>query len=464
MSKGRIVKRLSIGCLGFLCVLVVLFLVIVGPWPTSEDSQFREAAYYQNTWKRIDQAAEESLLTRSPSRLLASWACIDMTPEVGVPLAGYGARKDGKNSTGVRDRLHVRALSLSDGKDTVVIIGSDMLIIPPNVADAVREAVGRETPLTANDLLFNASHTHCGPGGFGPGIAAYVTGGKYDPELPVFLAERFTDAVLKAYRSMEAASIAFSRLQATEYIRNRAREAPVDDELDYLVVRQEDGDECFVVRFSAHPTIFGSRMMEFSAEFPGALMRALQERSGASAIYLGGSLGSCSPRAPEGPDDSARVDAMGKALAELVLSDRENLVFQDALDITSVGVPVDMPSLQIRPIPGRPNLRLSPAIVKLIGIPQEGWFQAVRLGNTYLVGSPCDFSGEISLAWKSWARSKGIDVWPLSFSGTYCGYFSPDKYYNETPLGYETGMMSWYGPHIEGYFTDLTEHAVDVLS
>ena len=45
-------------------------------------------------------------------------------------------------------------MALSDGKDTVVLIGSDMLIIPPNISQMVRERVGEKTPLT--DLMQEA--------------------------------------------------------------------------------------------------------------------------------------------------------------------------------------------------------------------------------------------------------------------------------------------------------------------
>jgi hypothetical protein len=66
--------------------------------------------------------------------------------------------------------------------------------------------------------------------------------------------------------------------------------------------------------------------------------------------------------------------------------------------------------------------------------------------------------------WKAWAEAQGLDLWTLSFCSTYCGYFSPDKYYMETPLDYETGMMSWFGPNVEAYFTELFHEMVARLS
>ncbi len=61
----------------------------------------------------------------------------------------------------------------------------------------------------------------------------------------------------------------------------------------------------------------------------------------------------------------------------------------------------------------------------------------------------------------------GATLLPLSFSGTYLGYISPDAYYDElydnTSLAYETGIMSWAGPGQERFFTGLAYAAIDEL-
>ena len=91
--------------------------------------------------------------------------------------------------------------------------------------------------------------------------------------------------------------------------------------------------------------------------------------------------------------------------------------------------------------------------------------QAVRIGDLLFIGTPGDFSGEISVAWRKWAAQEKYDLWVTSFCGSYAGYISPDKYYDEITnkegsLAYETGLMSWCGPNQEAYFTDLMKHMV----
>lgn len=454
-------KKILIGFTVVILVLAGLFVLFIGPWPVYKDSKFETSSYYKKALTDIEAAVKESDITAMPGPLKAGWAIRVCTPPIGTPLGGYGDRR-GKPSTGVHDDLYVKALALSDGKDTVVLTGSDLLLVPPNVAEVAWARVAKETPLTPNDILFTASHTHCGPGAWAPGLAGYITGGKYDPKIPEMLGNAFADAIIEAYNKMAPAKLAHGDVAAPEYIRNRARKEPVDSDLSFLVVEKETGEKCYAVRFSAHPTIYGGEMMQFSAEHPGALQRNITKATNAFAMYMGGSLGSSSPRAPEGPTDEDRIEAMGQTLSALVLDNSQNLIYESNPDIVSLGVRVGMPSMQMRPL--NTKFRLSPLIGKVFGVPPYGWIQGVRVGKLVFIGAPFDFSGETSIVWKEWAAARGYELWPHSFCVYYCGYLSPDKYYLDEPLGYETGLMGWFGPNTEAYFTKLFEHAVAVMA
>ena len=454
-------KKLLIALLLSPLLLAALVVIFIGPWPAYVDSEYGDQAYYREAMAGIERHAAASTYTDNPGRLQAGWAKRNITPAVGAPMGGYSGRKNDKKSIGIRDQLYVRALALSDGVDKVVIVGSDMLIIPPNLSEAVRENVAALANLNGDQVLFNASHTHCGPGGFMPGFASAASGGEYDPQLVAELITGFTEAIVEAAGSMEQASLASGSVDAPEYIRNRMRAgAPVDPELSFLVVKQDDGDTCYLSSYSAHPTTFGSDILEFSAEYPGELMRHLEQETHSDAHYLGGAVGSMGPRAPEGADEASRIVAMGTALADLILANDDALEFKEALDISAVGLPVGMPELQLRPVETNPNWRVSPFLAKAVGLKREGWIHGVRVGELFFIGMPFDFSGETSVEWKAWAASQNLDLWTLSFCSTYCGYFSPDKYYLETPLNYETGLMSWFGPDVEAYYTELFHQLV----
>lgn len=467
----RLWKKILLGFVIVIVSLVALFLIFIGPWPTYSTG-FENASYYEENLEAIKTRAQMNDITAKPGQLQAGWGVSDMTPKPGLPMAGYGARQNIKEyllgdeptglATGAYDPLFVKAVALSDGDDTVVICGADMLLVPPNVADGVRAAVAAKTTLTANDILFGASHTHDGPGAWGPGLAAFVTGGTYDPEVVEFLTEAFTNAVLDAYNSLAPAKMAHGSFLAEEFIRNRTRRQPIDTRFNYLILEKENGKRCILTRYSAHPTTVGSRFLQYTAEFPGFLQTALEQTlPNTTVAYIGGALGSSGPRAPEGPDDISRAKAMGAALAQMFLDnvDLENLNWKTNVDVAAIGIPLQLPSFQLRI---SEKWRLSPLLPRLLNVPTEAWMQSVRIGDLYLVGLPGDFSSEISLDWSNWATANGFSLWPTSFCCGYIGYISPDKYYNEPEATqeYETGLMSWVGPHQEAFFTTLMKNMV----
>jgi hypothetical protein len=298
-----------------------------------------------------------------------------------------------------------------------------------------------------------------------PGLAANISYGKYDPAGVEFLAEQFSGAIIEAFLALAPAKMANGMVEAPDFIRNRTRKAAVDDAINFCVVQSETGAQCILMRYSAHPTVYGQNMTEFTAEFPGAFQRAVEQETGAMAIYIGGAVGSMGPHAPDVPGDTAaRVEAMGQGLARNLMDGMGALTFEDSVDVVSFSSSFGMPQFQIRPL--SPKWRISPIFCRLFsGLPPIGRMQMAKIGNMIWVGMPYDFSGETARDWRLWAAERGVNLWVSSHSGAYLGYLSPDKYYNVVEsngtLDYETGLMGWFGPDTEAYMTDLFHYAYE---
>jgi neutral ceramidase len=449
-------------------VLVALLagaVLLIGPWPAYSSVDVTQERYYQRNVDAIRASAARSTIGGQPGPFRAGWAQRSIVPPPGTPLAGFGDRK-GKPSTGVHDEIFVKALVLADGNDKTALIAADMLIIPENLAEIVRERVLRQTGLTADVLLFNATHTHSGPGGWAPGFVGKQFAGTYDATVLEFLAQQFTDAIVEADANADGgAALGAGSVPVEACIRNRTRDAPCDTELSYLLVKKDDGARCLVVSYSAHPTVLGGSNMEFSGDYPGYLVRTLERETAAFTIFLGGAVGSMSVRYSGHEAGFDKAKAIGEELARHVLERVDGLELRREVEVASVGVPLELPSMQWRI---HPSWRLSPFLVRFLGINSDGWLQCVRVGDVYFAGMPSDFSGEISVRMKAWADSQGIDLWVLSFNGDYVGYVSPDEYYAEArPDGkeaYEMYLMNWCGPNQEAFFTHLTREAVAALS
>jgi hypothetical protein len=451
-------KKIVMWAAGILGILVVLFLIFVGPWPTYAASDVTSERYFEKAAAAADASLQESTVGR-PGQVLAGWASERITPPLGTPLAGFGDRQ-GKPSTGVHDELYVKAVAISDGDDTVVLVGSDMLIVPDNIAELARAKATAETELGSGDILFNASHTHSGPGAWAPGLAASLFGGAYNESVMEGIANAFGTAIVHAYQNRKPATLAKGSIDVPEHIKNRAHDGPVDSELNYLVFQHQDGKSCHVVSYSAHATVIGSDNMEFSADYPGYLERAIETRTGGMAVFLAGAVGSMGPRI-DGPDGFTRAETLGTALAERVLSDAAEAEYTDTVDVAAIGFPFETPPLQLRL---SSNWRLSPYLFSFVGLDDNAWLSGVKIGDLFLYGTPCDMSGEISIEMKAWAQERGIDLWVLSFAGDYIGYVSPQKYY-ALPRGetheYEMYIMSWIGPNQEPFFKEMLYHLID---
>ncbi len=459
----NVIRRL--GFVGLLLGAIVLFLV--GPWPTYSTG-FERSGYYESSLNELKKKAPSAEPTEDRTGLRAGWARRSIVPPAGTPLAGYGARQ-GAASIGVRDEVFVKALCVGDGVDVAVIVGSDLLIVPENVADGVRSEIAERTSLSGDEILFNASHNHSGPGGFAPGLVSGIFNGPFNERIPEFLVEQIVQAIEGALESMAPAKCLSGGVDVPEFIRNRERaSAPVDSELSYLLLEKSGGERCVVVSYSAHPTVIGSDNLEITGEYPGFLMRSLEEMKGAEVIYLGGAVGSMGHRAPEAETPLGRSEAMGRELAERVGRALESLEeseeWKREVDVESIGFPIELPPFQLRV---NSHLRLSKHVLPLLGIDRDAWLQGLRIGNIVFLGMPADFCGEISVSLKAKYARSGIDLWVLSFNGDYVGYVSPDRYYNDLEpdgtLGYERGTMSWIGPNQEAYLTALTGRLVKAL-
>jgi neutral ceramidase len=88
--------------------------------------------------------------------------------------------------------------------------------------------------------------------------------------------------------------------------------------------------------------------------------------------------------------------------------------------------------------------------------------KVLRLGNTILIGTPCDFSGELMAELNTFSKSKGLNLIITSFNGSYIGYITKDNHYDLD--AYETRTMNWYGPQNGVYFQEIVKRIVEKMA
>lgn len=85
----------------------------------------------------------------------------DITPPPGTPMSGQPFKVV---SVGIEDPLYARALCLDDGATQVLLVSCDLLLIPNDLSQRLRNAIARRVEIPPENIVCCATHTHSGPG------------------------------------------------------------------------------------------------------------------------------------------------------------------------------------------------------------------------------------------------------------------------------------------------------------
>lgn len=440
----------------FLILLgLILFLIVISVRPVDK-RPFQETEYYQKTKTTLNQTLDPLGIT-SESELMVGAGKAGLTPLIGVPLAGYGAR-NGAPSEGVHDSLFVRVIAVQSGSQRAYLVGYDALLLYPHIARQLEKRLETELNIHPEHILYTATHTHSGPGGWGEGWVEEQFAGPPDSHV----VPMFVDSTLAAFRRavdfLRQASVTSGSVQAPRFIRNRlvGEKGDVDAELVYLAFHHDNQLIALFTTYSAHATVLSARNMMFSGDYPGYLQRKLESEFGGIVLFAAAGLGSHSYRGEGEGFDKARFIGEGLADSLMVyLSSRDN---HETAKLMVSQIPFYTARKQVRLTQ---NLTLAPWLANLLITPHDVYVQIIAVDEFMIIGSPGEFSGELALKVKQFADTLGVNVTVTSFNGCYIGYLTPSKYYEMDE--YETRLMSWFGPYTGDYLTEIMKHGISRL-
>ncbi|MEE2899107.1 MAG: neutral/alkaline non-lysosomal ceramidase N-terminal domain-containing protein [Gemmatimonadota bacterium] len=280
------------------------------------------------------------------AQLSAGVARADVTPPLGGPMYGYGAR--GTNvSQGVHDALFAKAIVLTDQRQKLAIVTLDLGSVSTESVARIKAIVGQRTDI--EHVLLVASHTHSGPRAT-PDFPSAASSWIRDAE------EKIAQAVIEADERMVSVRVGVGwgevreghnrRLiradGAAEMLwenRDRIPTSPVDYQLGVMRVEQLDGQPlATLVSFQCHPVVLGPENLDISADYPGAFMRMVEAELGGQAMFLQGAAGDINPFWDKTPLDEGafdQVEAMGRAVADEVIRVSESITRLEAAPAVS---------------------------------------------------------------------------------------------------------------------------------
>ena len=383
--------------------------------------------------------------------LLAGSARVDISPPVGLPLAGYGGRK----STGVNDPVYARALVVSNGLSKIAMVSADLLAITDDLTRAVRQEVYKDLPELADHVMITATHTHSGPGALAQRFWERLAAGSFNRDYFNSTVKKMAEAVVSAAYGLRPSTIALHRLDASDLIQNRIiPEGPEDPEVQVLLFESMDHHHrTYLINFSAHPTVLRSKNRLLSGDFPGFLSRALEEKTGTLALYTSGGVADQKAKPPQGSNPFERAEKMGQVLAARILESGSLGRPQEKVSLSSTKVTIPLP-------PPQPKVGAKwrlPAWFGGLLFDAETELQIFGINRIFLIGVPADVGSELALSWKEMARSKGNSTVVISFANDYIGYVMPTDYYDK-PI--HEASMSFNGPYTANYLDEFIKHAI----
>lgn len=246
----------------------------------------------------------------------AGYGKYELTPPMGVELAGFGYYLERRAQT-VIDPLFARAALLeADGVKSLVISCEVLGLSREVCADVFEHA--KIYGVKPENVIIVSVHTHTGPT-----IIYHEGTGAVDPDYVATVAGRIAKAIDEAAADMDEVS-SLSHMTAPlpgDYIYNRAdpENGPVDRTVRGFLITRRNKKPIAMVSTACHG-VFRQRIPHISADFAGGINR-IMEAQGALPLYLNGLCGDIDPFNPT-PE---RLDEFAALVTSIFTKDHEAL-------------------------------------------------------------------------------------------------------------------------------------------
>ncbi|NIA21017.1 MAG: hypothetical protein GWP05_03380 [Anaerolineaceae bacterium] len=356
-------------------------------------------------------------------------ATIDVTPPLGVLLAGYGPRKGA--ASGVGHPLRAEALVCKGAEGAWALVTSDVIGYPGEMVQRIREEVSAKVALAPEAILISATHTHSGPSALGTyrsklGEIDHQYRKEFEPKIAQTIIEAFKAAAPGTFEVAwtEAADLAHNRRVIDAD--NKCENVWLDEEGQHtgyfdpavmlVAVRREGGRrDALLVNYGCHPVTLGPRSLDISADYPGYMKDLIESQNpGLTAMFALAGAGDINPRlciqvGPEYPQK------MGRLLGRIVLEAMSELKALAVGPVASSRQPWSLVSKHDRPEDSGPK-KGEPTVTEIM---------ALRAGDLVLVGLPGELFSQYAAVLRKESPVPATVV--VSLANDAAGYLPVDE-------------------------------------
>lgn len=379
----------------------------------------------------------------------------NITPGEAVPTAGYGKRM-GKPYEVVHDSVYVRAVVISNGAETAAIVSADLLIMPPTVTRILGKKLAG-IGFSLDNTFLSATHSHNSIGQWGEG-ATRIIYGDYDEAMVEFIADGIVSSIAKAKADLLPAKLKAGAVPVPEAVENRLIDGGSEDALLRVIeFHRSDSSRGVVMSYAAHATCLSQGTMELSRDYPGMLVDEIESRDYTFAMFLAGAVGSHRGSAPG--KNWECMQWMAETISNAYFEKRDSLhVVQDtALAMVRLPLPLSSPQVKVTD-----DWKIRSWLFRTAFGEYDVFITAMRVGDVLMLGTPCDFSGQLTGPIDSLARASGMQAIVTSFNGGYIGYVTPERHYDVDH--FETQLMNWYAPGTGEYLVESMQRLMTAMS
>jgi len=274
---------------------------------------------------------------------------LDITPPIGVRMAGYAARL--RPCEGIHDPLYVRSIVIRCENDFLVLVSLDLAGLDASICSRIKNGIASYLKLSKSSVIVTSTHTHSGPqtGRYGEDWA--------DSSWIDQMVKKAISSTIIAASDLREALMGYGEGELYTVSENRReREGPIDPKVRVIAFNEKDSGcpIATLVNFSMHPVVLRANNTLISADYPGYLCNYLEKWEGGMTVFLQGTCGDIRPKILGGEDldeSFKRVKRVGKILAAEALKTREQIEsFQECKLIRAKSIEISLNIMELPPL------------------------------------------------------------------------------------------------------------------
>lgn len=298
---------------------------------------------------------------------------VDITPELGIQLAGHIARY--RPAEEIHERLYARALVLESGTTRLCLLSLDLLAASNEWAGRVRSEAADRFGLSSDAIMFHVTQNHAAPSlghffdcpGF-PSDLPWLRGGDDRYNAPTV--EKILRAIDRAIRDLQPVtmhagrgingSVAFNRRFVMRDGTAQCHppccdprilhvEGPADPEVGVMTWTRADGAaKAMLLHHTCHPTA-GFSHPYVIGDWPGAWAEMMRAHGGDACVPLvvNGCCGNICPYNHIDPHHATDHRKMARMLSETAIGVLERMETQDSATLAMERTVLSLP---LRPL------------------------------------------------------------------------------------------------------------------